>query len=263
MSPKPTVNRPGAGVAASPGRARRGWSVAVAAFPLWLLAGILWTVLVSGQRAFAQTNEPAGSSHAGGIAVSIVYDGSGSMAYTVPGLNQQPTPKYQIANQAVASILRQLAAFSQQKHVELQAGLVYFAAGKIHPALALTNLTSASEAALTEWTTHFRTPSGGTPLGLAIRAAREQLETSACPHKHILVITDGESNSGVAPDRVVQEIRASGNPVGIYFVAFDINASVFDPVKAQGATVVSASDAIQLNAEINHLLGQKILLEAE
>jgi hypothetical protein len=38
---------------------------------------------------------------------------------------------------------------------------------------------------------------------------------------------------------------------------------VFGPVKAEGATVVSASDEAQLNVEINHILGQKILLEAE
>ena len=86
---------------------------------------------------------------------------------------------------------------------------------------------------------------------------------SDCVHKHILVITDGMSNVGISPERVVQEIHNSASPIPIYFVAFDVSASVFDGVKAGGATVVSASDEAELNVQINQILGQKILLEAE
>ena len=271
MSPNLTAARPQAGGGTKPWRKRRWLDHAVAGshtgrhfMQKLLAAGVLfWSLAGGGLSAPAQTNSAAASTNGGGIAVSLVYDGSGSMADKVPGADHQPTPKYLIANKAVTSIIGQLLAFSQDKHVEVQAGLVYFEAGKIRSAVPLTGLTPASGATFTDWAHNFHTPSGGTPLGLAIQEAQHQLEASTCPRKHILVITDGVSNSGISPDRVVRSIHAGANPIPVYFVAFDINASVFDSVKAQGATVVSASDEAQLNVEINHLLGQKILLEAE
>jgi len=270
MSPKPKETRQEAGVE-TPRWGDRCWlgfvvpwlSSLPRAQKRLLAAGLLIGLATSGLTAQAQTNAATVQTNTGGIAVSIVYDGSGSMADRVPGADHQPTPKFRIANKAIASIIRQLVAFSQDKQVEVQAGLVYFVAGKIHQAIPLTSLTPASGASFTAWAGNFTAPAGGTPLGLAIREAQHQLDPSHCLHKHILVITDGVSNSGISPDRVVHAIRASPNPMPVYFVAFDINASVFDPVKAQGATVVSASDEAQLNVEINHLLGQKILLEAE
>jgi hypothetical protein len=270
MSPKPKETRQKAGFETSRWGDRRWLDFAVPwsspaprALKGLLAAGVLLGLATWGLDSQAQTNSATVQTNTGGIAVSIVYDGSGSMADKVPGADHQPTPKYRIANKAIGSIVRQLVAFSQDKHVEVQAGLVYFVAGKIHQAIPLTGLTPASAASFMDWAGNFTTPSGGTPLGLAIREAQHQLDPSHCSHKHILVITDGVSNSGISPDRVVHAIRASPNPIPVYFVAFDINASVFDPVKAQGASVVSASDEAQLNVEINHLLGQKILLEAE
>lgn len=221
-----------------------------------LTVGIIVLFLAVGRTTPAQTNNA-------GIAVSIVYDGSGSMADKVPGADNQQTPKYLIANKAIASITRQLVAFSQEKHVNIQGGLVYFVDGKIHEGIPLVGLTPASGTAFTDWARNFTKPGGGTPLGLAIQEARHQLDQSHSLRKHILVITDGASNSGISPDRVMREIRASDNQIPVYFVAFDVTASIFDPVKKEGATVVSASDETQLNVEINHILGQKILLEAE
>jgi hypothetical protein len=228
-----------------------------------LAAGILVWFNACGLNSRAQTNTASAQTNNGGIAVSIVYDGSGSMADRVPGADNQPTPKYLIANKSVTSIVRQLVAFSQDKQVQIQAGLVYFVDGQIHQGIPLGDLTQASGASFTDWAHHFEKPNGGTPLGRAMQEARRQLDQSHCLHKHILVITDGASNSGISPDRVMRQIRTSPAPIPVYFVAFDVTASVFDRVKAEGATVVSASDEAQLNVEINHILGQKILLEAE
>jgi hypothetical protein len=228
-----------------------------------LAAGIIVLFNVCVLNSPAQTNAASAQTGTGGIAVSIVYDGSGSMRDSVPGADQQPTPKYLIANKAVASIIQQLVAFSQVKHTPVQAGLVYFVDGQIHEGIALADLTPASGAAFTDWTHNFKGPNGGTPLGKAMQAARRQLEQSHSLRKHMLVITDGASNSGISPDRVMREIRTSADSIPVYFVAFDMAASVFDRAKAEGATVVSASDEAQLNVEINHILGQKILLEAE
>jgi hypothetical protein len=224
------------------------------------LTAFVW--VLGGLTLVGQTNTaPASSSKS--IAVALVYDGSGSMAERVPGKDQRPTPKYRIANQAVNSIIDQLLAHSQDKHVEVQAGLVDFVDSRIQDAIPLATLDATQAAAFTNWTHKFRTPAGGTPLGLAIQGAQRQLAKSDCIHKHILVITDGMSNVGISPNQVVHNIHNSSNPIPIYFVAFDVSASVFDGVKSEGATVVSASDEAQLNVQINQILGQKILLEAE
>jgi hypothetical protein len=227
-----------------------------------LLVGLgLWAQTNTASIPGATTNASAAS--AAGIAVMIVYDGSGSMADPVPGIDSKPTPKFFIANKAVNSIIRQLLAYSQGKHVEVQAGLVDFVGGKIQRPIPLLALTPETAKRFVAWTRDFRQPEGGTPLGAAILAAQKQLATSQCLHQHILVITDGMSNAGPPPEKVLKKLRNGDHPVPVYFVAFDVAADLFKPVKEEGAMVVSASDETQLNTEINAILGQKILLEAE
>ena len=51
--------------------------------------------------------------------------------------------------------------------------------------------------------------------------------------------------------------------VSVHFVAFDVDAKVFDPVKKLGATVVGAADEKQLNTQLEFILQRKILLEEE
>jgi len=51
--------------------------------------------------------------------------------------------------------------------------------------------------------------------------------------------------------------------LSVHFVAFDVDAKVFDPVKKLGATVVGALDETQLNAQLSFILQKKILLEEE
>jgi hypothetical protein len=51
--------------------------------------------------------------------------------------------------------------------------------------------------------------------------------------------------------------------VSVHFVAFDVDAKVFDGVKKLGATVVGASDEKQLDTRLDDILQRKILLEEE
>jgi hypothetical protein len=51
--------------------------------------------------------------------------------------------------------------------------------------------------------------------------------------------------------------------VSVHFIALDTDAKVFNPVKKQGATVVSASDEKQLNTQLEFIMQRKILLEEE
>jgi len=51
--------------------------------------------------------------------------------------------------------------------------------------------------------------------------------------------------------------------LSVHFVAFDVDAKVFDPLKKLGATVVGAADEKQLNSQLQFILERKILLEEE
>ena len=83
----------------------------------------------------------------------------------------------------------------------------------------------------------------------------------------MLVITDGINTAGPDPaaaiPRLKQMAEQKQNRLSIHFVAFDVNAKVFDGVKQLGATVVGASDEAQLNSQLEFILEKKILLEDE
>jgi hypothetical protein len=63
--------------------------------------------------------------------------------------------------------------------------------------------------------------------------------------------------------RLKQQAAQKGASLSVHFVAFDVDAKVFDPVKKLGATVVGAADETQLNSQLQFILQRKILLEEE
>jgi hypothetical protein len=85
--------------------------------------------------------------------------------------------------------------------------------------------------------------------------------------KHVLVITDGMNTAGPTPavvlPRLKQLAEQAGTSLSVHFVAFDVDAKVFDSLKKQGATVVGAVDEKQLNSQLEFILQRKILLEEE
>jgi len=199
------------------------------------------------------TNVPA-------VSVVIVYDASGSMNDKVPGSDGKSTHKYVIANKAVMAIADKFQDFARSKQTNIEAGLVVFQDNQVRAEIPLRSLDAGQ---FKSWAEHFKKYSGGTPLGEGIRKASEMLAKSKSPKKHILVVTDGESNVGVSPEQVIKTMQDNDQKIPVYFVAFDVDARVFDPVKKLGATVVSASNEAQLRAQIDSIVGKKILLEAE
>jgi glutamyl-tRNA reductase len=63
--------------------------------------------------------------------------------------------------------------------------------------------------------------------------------------------------------RLKKQAEQEQASISVHFVAFDVAASVFAPLKKLGATVVGASDEKQLNAQLEFILQRKILLEDE
>src|SRR5206468_5435109 len=90
---------------------------------------------------------------------------------------------------------------------------------------------------------------------------------SKLSQKHVLVITDGLNTIGPDPVTVVPQMNraaaASGTVLFVHFVAFDVDAKVFAPLKKMGVTVVGAADETQLNRQLEFILEEKILLEKD
>ena len=104
---------------------------------------------------------------------------------------------------------------------------------------------------------------GDTPIGDAILAAKKDLDATGLSRLHILVVTDGDNTKGYAPQDVVAAINKlpQEQRAGVYFIAFDVAASVFTPVKEAGAIVLPAANAQELQRALDALMSEKILVE--
>jgi uncharacterized protein YegL len=202
-----------------------------------------------------------------GVALAIVYDTSGSMKDRVPDSTGRPAPKYQIANRALVAIAKQLEAFaagSSPAARNVSVGLFVFDKGGARQAIKFGPFDSD---AIQKWAGHFTNPSGNTPLGNALEAAGRCVLDSPWPRKHVLILTDGMNTAGPEPSAVMPRLKRQAeqkqSSVSVHFVAFDVAAKEFEPVKKLGATVVAAADEKQLNTQLEYILQRKILLEEE
>ena len=97
--------------------------------------------------------------------------------------------------------------------------------------------------------------------------AGQTVLNSKLARKHVLVITDGMNTVGPDPSVTMPRLKKQASDrqanLSVHFVAFDVDANVFDPLKKLGATVVGAADEKQLNTQLEFILQRKILLEDE
>jgi len=202
-----------------------------------------------------------------GVAIAIVYDTSGSMKDSVRDKAQSSGPKYVIANRALLRIARQIQTYAsggKSTPRTVLAGLFVFHAGNAREAIKFGPFDVAT---FEEFARKFVRPEGNTPLGNALSAAWERVLNSGMKHKHVLVITDGVNTAGPRPEAVLPKLKQRAEQkqtyVGVHFVAFDVDARVFDPLKRLDATVVGAADEVELHSRLQQILQEKILLEDE
>ena len=211
---------------------------------------------------------PVWAAEEDGIALGIVYDTSGSMAETVRAANGSMTPKYVVARQAFNAIIDRVQAFasnrSASRPMPIEAGLFIF---KGDNAAEAVKFGPWDAAAFREWLKASKPPEGSTPLGRAIEAASRAVLSSKMPRKHVVVVTDGVNTSGPDPASVLRRLKKEApepnQKISWHLVAFDVAAGLFQAVKKEGATVVGAADARQLNTQLEFIFEKKILLEDE
>jgi hypothetical protein len=227
----------------------------------WISLPILLVALCASQtRTFAADED--------GVAIAIVYDTSGSMKEPVKDEAGKSSPKYVIANRALVDIANRIQAFVTNSAYntprKVYAGLFVFQNDGPHAAIPFGRFDAAT---IRQWARDFSNPGGGTPLGNTLNAASRAVLDSNLTRKHVLVITDGLSNIGPNPASILpklkQEAAQKETSLSVHFVAFDVDAKVFDGVKRLGATVVGASNESQLNTQLEFILEKKILLEEE
>jgi hypothetical protein len=203
-----------------------------------------------------------------GVALAIIYDTSGSMHDSVRDSTGGSSPKYKIANRALVAVAKQIQAFAAGPAGgaarNIQAGLFVFSGDSAREAVKFGPFDAA---ALEEFARNFSTPNGNTPLGNALSVATRKVMSCPLSRKHVLIITDGMNTAGPTPAAVMPKLKQQAEEkqttVSVHFVAFDVDAKVFEGVKKLGATVVGASDEKQLNTQLEYILQRKILLEEE
>lgn len=203
-----------------------------------------------------------------GVALAIVYDTSGSMKEFVRDKTGKSTAKDVIGRRALDALVVQLRNFVTNAPAgttrQIETSLIAFSA---EGARVIVPLSPFDPAKAAEWSKQLPRPDGGTPLGNASKAGAQMVLKSELSRKHVLVITDGLNTVGPAPEALLaplmKQAEKAGTPLFTHFVAFDVDAKQFAPVKKLGATVVGAADETQLNTQITFILEEKILLEAE
>ena len=200
-----------------------------------------------------------------GVAVAIVYDTSGSMRQEVRDGKGSRSPKYVIGNRALEAVVGKIERFATNSSGHsVQAGLFTFSG---NGATEVVKFGKFDAVAMRRWLKEYPGPTSGTPLGAALETAGRAVLKSDLPQKHVLVITDGMNTVGPDPARVLpgllRDAEKKGSILFTHFVAFDVAATVFAPLKKQGATVVGAADEKELNGQLDFILEEKILLEKD
>jgi hypothetical protein len=222
---------------------------------LHLFTVLAWACLSPGPVRAAETEE--------GLALAIVYDTSGSMRDSVATADGKRAAKYVIGNRALELIIHRIERFATNSPARtVHAGLFVFSGTGAREAVKLGPFHAGR---LLDWVKSYRGPDSGTPLGTTLETASQAVLNSKLSQKHVLVVTDGMNTSGPDPVAVLPRIQKTAEgrktTVFVHFVAFDIDAKVFAPLKKMGVDVSGAVDETQLNQQLEFILEEKILLE--
>jgi hypothetical protein len=198
-----------------------------------------------------------------GTAIAIVLDTSGSMKEPVEGANLQPASKMEIARKALLRLVRQIRGFTEKDPAaRILVGIYEFSYRKDQPPCREVFKLGAPDTAQIETAVTKLVPDGTTPIGDAMIMAARDLDASGMARRHMLVITDGENTIGYLPGDVARVIaeKSEAGRISIYFVAFDVAAEAFDPVKEAGGLVLAAEDETQLTDALDAVISGKIFV---
>jgi len=238
-----------------------GWAARITGRNAWRLGRLLLVGFCLANWAHSAKADP-------GVALAIVFDTSGSMGETVMNRSGRGESKDVIARRALDALVKQLREFVTNAPAgtvrSLETSLYVFSANGAREIVAPGPFDAAQAA---NWSKEIPRPGGGTPLGTAAQAGARSVMNSKYDRRHVLILTDGLNTVGPAPEAalapLLKQAERDNKMFFAHFVAFDVAAKQFDPVKKLGATVLGAANESELNTQIAFILEEKILLEAE
>jgi len=200
-----------------------------------------------------------------GIAAAILIDTSGSMRDKVKDADGSTRTKIEIAKRAALNLVKQFDSYAREHAGQnISVGIYEFSErGRNTPSCREIIKLGPPDPASAQAAISKMRAAGDTPIGDAMIVAKRDLDKSGLAKRHILVVTDGENNQGYSPGNVTQVVSAQSEKdrAAIYFVAFDIAASIFNPVRDAGGVVLAASNETELAGTLDYLLTGKILVE--
>jgi Mg-chelatase subunit ChlD len=249
-----------------------GWSLALAALTAFLAAScekdhgqVARSGPSSANPIEDQLRPPPSVEFQEGTAAIVILDTSGSMKDKVKDADGEKKPKLQIARRAVLELVRQFERFAiEHKDRRVSLGIYEFSSRDKGPHCRKSLPLGPPDLRAAETALKAIKAEGGTPIGDAMIVAKRDLDQTRLARRHILVVTDGQNTRGYQPGDVAQAIarQREKDRASIYFVAFDIKADRFNPVRDAGGLVLAASDERDLNQALDYLLTGKILVEA-
>jgi Mg-chelatase subunit ChlD len=205
---------------------------------------------------------PADTVWKDGLAAVVLVDVSGSMHDRIKGERRR---KIEAAQAAAIDLVGAFARYAAaHPDTPVVVGVHEFSArAGTPPAREVIPLGAPNPLTSTDAIRNMKT-GGGTPIGDAMAIARLALDRSGLKRRHLLVVTDGENTDGADPALVasVLEKQPEEAKASLYFVAFDVDAEAFAPVKKAGALLLSAKSGTELAATFDELLSDRILVEA-
>ena len=200
-----------------------------------------------------------------GISIVLAMDVSGSMQ-DAPA--QGGAPKFQQAAKALETITDYLDRFAtKQKDLVVRVAILRFneEVEVILPMTTLDRTGIADLRALVSNPDNFP-PGGKTAIGSALETGTELLAQSGTILRSLIVVTDGESNEGPEPAKVMDAIYANRNSASrpdspvttstelVSFIGFDTDSGYFGDFQTKGARVTKAGDQADLEKSLQDLL---------
>lgn len=199
-----------------------------------------------------------------GTAVVVLMDTSGSMAESVRDGADSESPKIEIARRCAERLISRTEEFVRaHPDQNVLMGVYEFSQRYGGPSPRRVVKLGPPNIAAARSMIARMTPQGGTPIGGALIAAKQDLDATGRTRQHIIVVTDGQNTEGYEPQDVMNAISRlpEENRTNVYFIAFDISEDRFTSIRDGGGLVMAAADGRELEQALDYVLTGKILAE--
>lgn len=201
-----------------------------------------------------------------GLSLVLVVDVSGSMDDPPQSGGAK---KYHQATRALRQVMQTLRRFvgRQGQDMVIKLGLIRFSS-EVETVMDLQEVNRSNIDQITVFINNPKNwaPGGATAIGDALVEGSRMLARSGTIMRSLILITDGESNTGVQPEYVLNALYNNRNNLStpdytvytrnylIRVIGFDIDSELFQAYEPYGVRLASAADEKQLTEVLGGLI---------